>query len=137
MDQKNKIFKLLSDGKKLLLFPEGTTSDGNRVLPFKSSLFSALENQDFIVQPLIIIYSNLNGIPINRWLRPMIAWYGDMELMPHLSVLKNIKSIHAKIIYLKPVNTINFANRKELSIHLEQQIYEAYSLALSRKNYSE
>ena len=80
--QKNKIFNLLSEGKKLLIFPEGTTSDGNRVLPFKSSLFSALENKNFIIQPLIIIYSDLNGMPINRWLRPIIAWYGDMELNP-------------------------------------------------------
>ena len=131
--QKNKIFNLLSDGERLLIFPEGTTSDGNRVLPFKSSLFSALENRSFIIQPLIIFYSDLNGIPINRWLRPLIAWYGDMDLIPHLSILKNVKSIKAKIIYLKPVNTKNFSNRKELSYYLEQKIQEAYSLALSKK----
>ena len=131
------IFNLLSEGKKLLIFPEGTTSDGNRVLPFKSSLFSALENKNFIIQPLIIIYSDLNGMPINRWLRPIIAWYGDMELMPHLSILKNIKSIHVKIIYLKSVNTMNFSNRKELSNYLEQQIHEAYSAAGSRKKFAE
>ena len=89
-----------------------------------------------MIQPLIIIYSNLNGMPINRWLRPMIAWYGDMNLMPHLKVLKNIKSIHVKIICLKPVNTIKFSNRKELSSYLENKIQEAYSEALSRKNAS-
>jgi len=76
-------------------------------------------------------------MPINRWLRPIIAWYGNMELMPHLSILKNIKSINVKIIYLKPVNTINFSNRKELSNHLEQQIHEAYSAAGSRKKFAE
>ena len=135
--QKNKIFNLLSEGKKLLIFPEGTTSDSNRILPFKSSLFSALENQNFIIQPLIIIYFDLNGMPINRWLRPLIAWYGDMELMTHLSILKNIKSIHAKIIYLKPVNTINFSNRKKLSNYLEQQTQEAYSAAILRKKFVE
>ena len=131
--QKNKIFNILSDNKQLLIFPEGTTSDGNRVLPFKSSLFSALENKNFIIQPLIIVYYDLNGMPINRWLRPIIAWYGDMELIPHLLILKNIKSIHVKIIYLKPVNTINFSNRKQLSIYLEQQIHKTYSTARSRK----
>ena len=135
--QKNKIFTLLSEGKKLLIFPEGTTSDGNRVLPFKSSIFSALENKNFIIQPLIIIYSDLNGIPINRWLRPLIAWYGNMEFIPHLSVLKNIKSIQVKIIYLKPISTINFSNRKELSNYLEQQIHEALSVARSRKKVAE
>ena len=134
LHQKKKIFKLLSEGKKLLIFPEGTTSDGNRILPFKSSLFSALENQNFIIQPLIIIYSDLNRMPLNRWLRPIIAWYGDMDLVPHLSILKNIKSINVKIIYLKPVNTFKFSNRKELSNFLEQQINTAYSLAVSQKN---
>ena len=137
LSQKNKIFKLLSEGKKLLIFPEGTTSDGNRVLPFKSSLFSALENQNFIIQPLIIIYSDLNGMPINRWLRPLLAWYGNMDFMPHLSILKNIQSIHAKIIYLKPVNAMNFSNRKELNNYLEQQTHEAYSDAISRKKFVE
>ena len=135
--QKNKIFNLLSEGEKLLIFPEGTTSDGNRVLPFKSSSFSALENHNFIIQPLIIVYSDLNGIPINRWLKPIIAWYGDMELIPHLKILKNIKSINVKIIHLKPVNSINFSNRKELSNYLEQQAYASYSAALSRKKIEE
>jgi 1-acyl-sn-glycerol-3-phosphate acyltransferase len=106
-------------------------------LPFKSSLFSALENQNFIIQPLIIIYSDLNGMPINRWLRPIIAWYGDMDLLPHLSILKNIKSINAKIIYLKPVNVMNFSTRKELSNFLEEQINKAYSSAVSRKKFVE
>ena len=137
LHQKNKIFQLLSEGKKLLIFPEGTTSDGNRILPFKSSSFSALENQKFIIQPLIIIYSDLNGIPINRWLRPMIAWYGNMELIPHLSILKNIKSIRAKIIFLNPVKAKNFSNRKELSIYLEQQAHDAYQVAVSRKKFAE
>ena len=47
--QKSKIFNLLSSGEKVLMFPEGTTSDGNRVLDFKSSAFSALENQKFLI----------------------------------------------------------------------------------------
>ena len=82
-NQKNKILDLLSSCEKVFIFPEGTTSDGNRVLEFKSSTFSSVENQNFTIQPIVIVYSDLNGIPINRWLRPMIAWYGDMDLQPH------------------------------------------------------
>ena len=58
---------MLSSGEKIFIFPEGTTSDGNRVLEFKSSSFSSVENQKFIIQPIVIVYSDLNGIPINRW----------------------------------------------------------------------
>ena len=132
-NQKNKILDVLSSGEKVFIFPEGTTSDGNRVLEFKSSSFSSVENQNFTIQPIVIVYSDLNGIPINRWLRPMIAWYGDMELKPHLFKLVGLMSIKAKLIYLEPVNTQNFENRKDLSNHLEDRIRKVYSSALSKK----
>ncbi len=132
-NQKNKILNVLSSGEKVFIFPEGTTSDGNRVLEFKSSSFSSVESQNFTVQPIVIVYSDLNGIPINRWLRPMIAWYGDMELKPHLSKLVGLMSINAKLIYLEPVNTKNFENRKVLSNYLEDKIRKVYSSALSKK----
>ena len=133
LDQKNKIFKSLTSDEKVFIFPEGTTSDGNRVLDFKSSSFSALEGQNLIIQPIVIVYSDLNGIPINRWLRPVIAWYGDMDLKPHLSKLASLRSIKARLIYLDKVNAKNFSSRKNLSKHLENQIKKVYSSALSKK----
>ncbi len=132
-NQKNKILDVLSSNEKVFIFPEGTTSDGNRVLQFKSSSFSSVEKQNFKIQPIVILYSDLNGIPINRWLRPMIAWYGDMDLKPHLFKLVGLMSIKAKLIYLEPVNTENFENRKDLSNYLEERIREVYSSALSKK----
>ena len=132
-NQKNKILDVLSSGEKVFIFPEGTTSDGNRVLEFKSSSFSSVENQNFKIQPIVILYSDLNGIPINRWLRPLIAWYGDMDLKSHLFKLIRLMSIKAKIIYLEPVNAKNFENRKDLSNYLEGRIRKIYSRALSKK----
>ena len=132
-NQKTKILDVLSSHEKVFIFPEGTTSDGNRVLDFKSSSFSSVENQNFIIQPIVIVYSDLNGIPINRWLRPMIAWYGDMDLKPHLSKLVALISIKVKLFYLEPVNAQNFKNRKDLSKYLEDQIRKVYSNALSKK----
>ncbi len=133
LNQKNKILKLLSSDEKIFIFPEGTTSDGNRVLDFKSSSFSALEGQNFIIQPIVLVYSDLNGIPINRWLRPIIAWYGDMDLKPHLSSLVYLKSLKVRLIYLDVVNTKNFNNRKDLSNYLENKIKKVYSGAISKK----
>ena len=60
-NQKNKILDVLSSGEKVFIFPEGTTSDGNRVLEFKSSAFSSVENQNFTIQPIVIFYSDFNG----------------------------------------------------------------------------
>ena len=69
----------------LILFPEGTSNDGNRVLPFKSALFAALQTSaDLPIQPVSIGYTRLDGMPLGRALRPFVAWYGDMEMVPHL-----------------------------------------------------
>ena len=130
--QKSKIFDLLSSGEKVCIFPEGTTSDGNRVLDFKSSSFSALENQNFLIQPVIICYSDLNGIPINRWLRPVIAWYGDMDLKPHILKLVTLRSIKIKLIFIDPVCSTHFASRKNLSNYLEEKIKIFYSSSFSK-----
>ena len=75
----------------------------------------------------------LNGIPINRWLRPVIAWYGDMDLKPHLLKLVSLRSIKIKLIYIKPVCSSNFASRKDLSNHLEKKIKKIYSSSFSKK----
>ena len=118
---------MLSSGEKIFIFPEGTTSDGNRVLEFKSSSFSSVENQSFIIQPIVIVYSDLNGIPINRWLRPMIAWYGDMDLKPHLSFLVNLRPIKVKLIFSDPVKSEIFSNRKHLNNYLQEIITTNYN----------
>jgi 1-acyl-sn-glycerol-3-phosphate acyltransferase len=130
--QKSKIFDLLSSGDKVCIFPEGTTSDGNRVLDFKSSSFSALENQNFLIQPVVICYSDLNGIPINRWLRPVIAWYGDMDLKPHILKLVTLRSIKIKLIFIDPVCSTHFASRKNLSNYLEEKFKIFYSSSFSK-----
>ena len=77
-----------------MLFPEGTSNDGNRVLPFKSALMGAAEAQvgtdaagspiHVPVQPVSVAYVGVHGLPMGREFRPLYAWYGDMELVPHL-----------------------------------------------------
>ncbi len=77
-------------GSPVVLFAEGTTSDGNRILPFRSSHFEAVrltasspdEDNPFI-QPVYVAYTRLGGLPIGRSERPYVAWYGDMRFLPH------------------------------------------------------
>ena len=74
----------LAAGDNLLLFPEGTTSDGSRVLPFRSALFAIAEGADPpLIQPVSVVYDRLGGLPTGRASRPMFAWYGDMDLASH------------------------------------------------------
>jgi 1-acyl-sn-glycerol-3-phosphate acyltransferase len=72
----------LEEGESLILFPEGTTSDGTRVLPFRSSFFS-VAGAAARIQPVTVVYDRLGGLPVGRRDRPLFAWYGDMETGSH------------------------------------------------------
>jgi lyso-ornithine lipid O-acyltransferase len=80
----------MNDGDPVVLFPEGTTGDGNRLLPFRSALIGGVREamvangSRIAVQPVAIAYARRDGLPIGRTGRAQIAWYGDMTLLPHV-----------------------------------------------------
>ncbi len=87
--QTNILRQKLEEGWRLIFFPEGTSTDGMEVLPFKSSLFAIAEGTlpdggCARVQPVSVVFSNVSGLPAGRTLRPYYAWIGDMTLMRHL-----------------------------------------------------
>lgn len=110
----------LAAGDNLILFPEGTTSDGMRVLPFRSSFIALAETDPPpVVQPVTIVYDLMDGLPICRRNRPTIAWYGDMEIASHYRVLGR-HSWRASIVFGEPLDPA--LGRKELTALLEDNI---------------
>ena len=140
-EQRDKIRERLEEGGTIVLFPEGTSSDGNRVLDFKSALLSAadamvkLENgqqRRVIVQPVSLAYTRLHGMPMGRQFRPFFAWYGDMDLVPHLWELFRIRPIDAMVHYHPPLTIDQFAGgRKELAAACEKLVAEGVAHALA------
>lgn len=124
----------LQRGDNIILFPEGTTSDGNRVLPFASAFFTlAFGPARPWVQPVTIVYDELESQPVRRCDRPMIAWYGDMDLAPHLSRLARRRGLRATILFGEPMPPGSFPNRKAMAAALERLISEnAAALRQSR-----
>jgi len=131
--QRNAIVERLAQGENLILFPEGTSNDGNRLLPFKSALFSAAAAEDMLipVQPVSIAYVALDGMPMGRLFRPLVAWYGDMELTPHLWEFMGLGLVKAVIEFHPIVTLPEMGSRKALSEHCRNVIAEGLSLALS------
>lgn len=116
----------LAAGDNILLFPEGTTSDGNRVLPFSSAFFTlAFCPAHPVVQPVAIVYDELDGLPVRRGDRAELAWYGDMALAPHFMQLERRGSFRATIVLGPPVPPGVHKNRKTLSAALEGWIAAA------------
>lgn len=133
--QRNAIAERLKRGERLVLFPEGTSNDGNRVLPFNSALFGAAEPEfaggDVKVQPLAVAYVRLHGLPMGRRQRPKFAWYGDMELVPHLWNALGEGPIDVVIYAHAPVTLKEIGSRKALARHCERAVAQGVALALA------
>jgi 1-acyl-sn-glycerol-3-phosphate acyltransferase len=122
---RNDLQERMDAGETLIMFPEATSHDGNRVRPFKSALFTVAEGQTregrpVTVQPVSIAYTRLNGVPMGIGWRSFFAWYGDMDLMPHVWYALKLGTLTAEIIYHPPVTIADFGNRKDLAAHCTQ-----------------
>jgi len=134
-DQRDAIRERLDQADNLILFPEGTTGDGNRVLPFKSALFSVAEYRGahgpLLVQPVSIAYVRLDGIPLGRFYRPFFAWYGDMEFAPHLWTMLGLGTVAVEVKFHPTVTLREFGSRKALAEHCYREVAAAVASAVA------
>jgi 1-acyl-sn-glycerol-3-phosphate acyltransferase len=114
--------QVLDRGDNLILFPEGTSSDGSRVLPFRSSFFALAEARPGadpgrlpLIQPVSVVYDRLDGLPAGRASRPVFAWYGDMDIASHFWRLTQHIGLRATVLLHAPLDPVRFADRKALS----------------------
>jgi 1-acyl-sn-glycerol-3-phosphate acyltransferase len=110
----------LEAGDNLILFPEGTSSDGCRVLPFRSPFFALAERplasgQKPLVQPVSLAYDRLGYLPTGRSARAVFAWYGDMSLSRHVWRLLHFGGLRASVLLHAPLEPAAFADRKALA----------------------
>jgi lyso-ornithine lipid O-acyltransferase len=106
----------LGAGDNLILFPEGTTSDGSRVMPFRSTFFAVADGDNPpLIQPVSVAYDRLSGLPTGRASRPLFAWYGDMDLASHYWRLAQHRGLRATVLLHTPIDPATFPNRKALS----------------------
>jgi 1-acyl-sn-glycerol-3-phosphate acyltransferase len=129
------IQKRFADNEIIALFPEGTSSDGNRLLPFRSALMGAADmevgGQPVLVQPVTIAYTGVHGIPLGRIRRPIFAWYGNMPLMSHLLGVGRAGPFEATLTFHPPVTVREMGGRKALSRYCEGVIRTSLIEALT------
>ncbi len=106
-------------GEPVALFAEATTSDGNRLLKFRSSHFEAARTAAregaAVVQPVFLDFNRLAGLALTRLDRPTIAWYGDMAFLPHLIGVVRCGGVACDVHYGEPIAVADFADRKALA----------------------
>ena len=126
------VARRLVQGDAIVLFAEGTTGDGNRLLPFRSSLVGAARAAladpglgRIALQPLAIAYSRRNGLPVTRRERPEIAWYGDMDLAPHLALFVRGGPLDVVVTWGEPIAFDGSTDRKEATALAEAAVRAA------------
>lgn len=112
----------LRAGHRLLFFPEGTSSDGRRVLPFKTSLFQAFFSERLRdvarIQPVTLAYH----APLGEDAR-FYGWWGDMALGPAiLGALAARRQGRVEVIYHRPLSVSDFPDRKALAARAEAEV---------------
>lgn len=128
----NALDEMIREGKSLILFPEGTSSDGISVLPFKSSLFALVtakyrgndgdDMPPIPIQPFILELVGVNGAAPTKESRDLYSWYGDMEFGPHIwDFLKN-KGAVIRMTFLPVITPQEGQNRKDVCRLVENAI---------------
>tara|TARA_B100000427_G_scaffold299258_1_gene280806 strand:+ start:1147 stop:1920 length:774 start_codon:yes stop_codon:yes gene_type:complete len=137
-NQENLIIQHLKKNKNLVIFPEGTSSDGNQVLPFKSALFNIFEEKTsskIFVQTVTIIYKKVNGNLLNNFERKKITWHSDMNMISNIFNVLKKKSIEVDIVFNKEFIVFNkFNNRKKIALHCWKKINYSLSNSLLKNN---
>jgi len=125
-NSREEMLRRLDTGDNLMLFPEGTSSDGTRVLPFRSALFAVAQlrrhERPIVVQPVAISYTRLDGIPLGRYWRPLFAWFGDLDLVPHLWQMVCLGETEAVVTFFPPVDIDRLGDRKKLAEYCFRQV---------------
>ena len=116
----------LRAGHRLLFFPEGTSTDALRVLPFKSTLFAAFYSHglDEIlqIQPVTVVYHAPPGQDPRYY-----GWWGDMDFASHLlQTLATLRQGRVEVIFHSPVAVADFTSRKALAVQCEAVIRAAH-----------
>jgi 1-acyl-sn-glycerol-3-phosphate acyltransferase len=125
----------LSAGEAVVLFAEGTTGDGTRIRPLRSSLLGAAHEAlgkgesdaeaDVAVYPLTISYTGFHGIAGGRFERAALAWYGDSPLVPHLQAILRAGAIDVELAWGEPIAMGRSTSRKEATRRAQETIRKA------------
>ena len=126
----NGISSQLSSNSAVVIFPEGTTNTGKKILSFKSSLFNLFENNNTLrLQNFSLCYTHVNNMPIDNRIRPQISWYGNMNIVSHLANILKLSCINVTLVF-HPIIPTKGMNRKDLSTYANKEVKEGINLAL-------
>lgn len=116
---------LIKDGFDVVLFPEGTSTDGSKILPFRSSFIAGATETGVDVQPACIRYVTIDGEAFSDKNRDLVCWYGDMSFAPHFLKFLGVYRTEITTTYLPALSSVVF-DRKYITKKAHELISDTY-----------
>jgi 1-acyl-sn-glycerol-3-phosphate acyltransferase len=135
---RNALGKMLAEGKSLIIFPEGTSTDGSELFPFKSSMFSLAlrENADrLLIQPFSLKVDLIDGHGVvTQDDRDLYAWHYKMttELPEHLWRFANTSGVNITLTFHEPLKAADYADRKMLAKTCHERVSKSLGMPMTQ-----
>jgi 1-acyl-sn-glycerol-3-phosphate acyltransferase len=131
------IAERLTQKANILIFPEGTSTAGDHLLPFQSAPFAAPLRAHAPIVPLTITYRRINGKPVTEANRDQIYWYGEMDFMTHFWKVLSLRNIEVAVKFHAPIDTAHYKNTSVSRKQLSQACYHAIASGLQQDRKSQ
>ena len=124
----------MNRGASLILFPEGTSTDGEHVQPFKSSLLQSVElsEKEVFIQPVTLAYTHYKGQPMCRQRRDQYAWYATMPFASHFFNALGLAKADVELVFHEPVKLSDFENRKACAVACQKNVAAGLDKSLTQ-----
>lgn len=118
--QRDEIADRLAQGDSLILFPEGTSTNGAGVAPFRSSLFGVIDQAEasahLLIQPVSVTYTRCaDGTPLEGPARALYAWFDDAVLLPHFKRVLGMRGAEVVVTFHEPLRAADHTDRKHVT----------------------
>lgn len=140
--QRDEIADRLAQGDNLILFPEGTSTDGAGVAPFRSSLFGVIDQAEVSatlrIQPLSVAYTRCaDGTPLEGTARSLYAWFGDASLLPHFKRVLGMRGAEVVVRFHEPLQAAAYTDRKYVTRVVREAVIAGLAAAQAEAGVSD
>jgi 1-acyl-sn-glycerol-3-phosphate acyltransferase len=123
----SQIREALQQKFSVALYPEGTSTNGEKVLPFKKSLITAAAGTGVSILPVVINYRQVNGEPMSHKWRDYVFWYGDQTFVPALLRIFSVQSVNVDLEFCEEIDVHNEEERRQVAAQLYQVIASKFT----------
>jgi 1-acyl-sn-glycerol-3-phosphate acyltransferase len=121
------IRRALQQGLSVILFPEGTSTNGERILPFKKTLVSSAAGTGIPIKPFVINYRSVNGEPMSDKWRDYVCWYGDIQFYQALWRMLTVRSVKVDLEYFPEVIIHTDEQRREIVTQIQALVESKFT----------